>query len=110
MGECNYADYFVSRGIPIPVGWGVGQATKGMAEEEDVEQKVKDVVPLIMAKQQLLNGLDNNEEMKEIVKIMGKIHVLCRMILFICSVCSTHDVFSGYDMSTLLKLVMNEIV
>ena len=51
-----------------------------------------------MAKQQLLNGLDSNEEMKELVKIMGKIDVLC----------STRDVFSGYDMSTLLKLVMNE--
>ena len=46
-----------------------------------VEQKVKDAVPLIMAKQQLLNDLDNNEEMKELVKIMGKIVVLCRMIV-----------------------------
>ena len=34
-----------------------------------------------MAKHQLLNDLDNNEEMKEIVKIMGKIVVLCRMII-----------------------------
>ena len=34
-----------------------------------------------MAKQQLLNDLDNNEEMKELVKIMGKIVVLCRMII-----------------------------
>ena len=50
VGECNYADYLVSRGIPIPAGWGVGQVTEGMEEEEDVEQKVKDVVPLIMAK------------------------------------------------------------
>ena len=32
-----------------------------------------------MAKQQLLNGLDSNEDMKELVKIMGKINVLCRM-------------------------------
>ena len=30
-----------------------------------------------MAKQQLLNGLDRNEEMKELVKSMGKIDVLC---------------------------------
>ena len=81
VGECNYADYLVSRGIPIPAGCGVGQVTEGMAEEEDVEQKVKDAVPLIMVKQQLLNGLDNNEEMKELVKIMGKIDVLCRMIV-----------------------------
>ena len=79
--ECNYADYLVSRGIPIPPDWGVGQVTEGTAEEEDVEQKVKDAVPLIMAKQQLLNGLDSNEEMKELVKIMGKIDVLCRMIV-----------------------------
>ena len=34
-GECNYADYLVSRGIPIPAGWGVGQVTEGTAEEED---------------------------------------------------------------------------
>ena len=72
VGECNYADYLVSGG-PIPAGWGVGQVTEGTAEEEDAEQKVKDAVPLIMAKQQLLNGLDSNEEMKELVKIMGKI-------------------------------------
>ena len=51
MGECNYADYLVSRGIPIPAGWGVGQVTEGTAEEEDAEQKFKDAVPLIMAKQ-----------------------------------------------------------
>ena len=81
MGECNYTDYFISRGIPIPTGWGVGQVTEGTTEEEDAEQKLKDAVPLIMAKQQLLNGLDNNEEMKELVKIMGKIDVLCRMIV-----------------------------
>ena len=70
VGECNYADYLVSRGIPIPACWGV-----------DAEQKVKDAVPLIMDKQQLLNSLDSNEEMKELVKIMGKIDVLCRMIV-----------------------------
>ena len=35
-------------------------------------------VALIMTKQQLLNGLDSNEEMKELVKIMGKNDVLCR--------------------------------
>ena len=81
VGKCNYVDYLVSRGIPIPVGWGVGQVTEGTAEEEDAEQKVKDGVPLIMAKQQLLNGLDSNEEMKDLVKIMGKIYVLCRMIV-----------------------------
>ena len=81
VGECNHADYLVSRGIPIPTGWGVGQVTEGTAEEEDAEQKVKDAVTLIMAKQQLLNGLDSNEEMKELVKIMGKIDVLCRMIV-----------------------------
>ena len=86
VGECNYADYLVSQGIPIPAGWGVGQVTEGMAEEEDAEQKVKDAVPLIMAKQQLLNGLDSNEEMKELVKIMGKIDVLCRMIVSLFAV------------------------
>ena len=48
--ECDYADYLVSRGIPIPAGWGVGQVTKGTTEEEDVKQKVKVAVPLIMAK------------------------------------------------------------
>ena len=85
-GECNYADYLVSRGIPIPAGWGVGQVTQGTTEEEDGEQKVKDAVPLIMAKQQLLNGLDSNEEMKELVKIMGKIDVLCRMIVSLFAV------------------------
>ena len=42
---------------------------------------MQDVVHLIMAKQQLLNGLDSNEDMKELVKIMGKINVLCRMIV-----------------------------
>ena len=41
VGECNYADYLVSRGIPIPVGWGVGQVTEGTTEEEDAEQKIK---------------------------------------------------------------------
>ena len=84
--ESNYADYLVSRGIPIPAGWGVGQVTEGMAEEEDAEQKVKDAIPLIMAKQQLLNGLDSNEEMKELVNIMGKIDVLCRMIVSLFAV------------------------
>ena len=34
-----------------------------------------------MAKQQLLNGLDSNEVMKELVKIMGRIDVLYRMIV-----------------------------
>ena len=85
MGEWNCVDYLVSRGIPIPVGWGVGQVTEGTTEEEDAEQKVKDAVPLIMAKQQLLNDLDSNEEMKELVKIMGKI-VLCRMIVSLFAV------------------------
>ena len=84
--ECNYADYLVSQGIPIPAGWGVGQVTEGTAEEEDAEKKVKDAVPLIMAKQRLLNDLDSNEEMKELVKIMGKIDVLCRMILSLFAV------------------------
>ena len=65
---------------------GVGQVTEGKVEEEDAEQKVKDAVPLIMAKQQLLNGFDNNEEMKELVKIMGKIDVLCRMIISLFAV------------------------
>ena len=64
MGECNYADYSVSRGIPIPAGWGVGHVNEGTTKEEDAEQKVKDAVPLIMAKQQLLNGLDSNEDRK----------------------------------------------
>ena len=86
MGECNHADYLVSLGIPIPAGWGVGQVIEGTTEEEDAEQKVKDAVPLIMAKQQLLNGLDSNEEMKELVKIMGKINVLCRMIVSLFAV------------------------
>ena len=61
---------------------GVGQVTEGMTEEEDTKQKVKDAVPLIMAKQQLLNGLDSNE----LVKIMGKIDVLCRMIVSLFAV------------------------
>ena len=76
----------VSRGIPIPAGWGVGQVTEGMVEEEDAEQKVKDAVPLIIAKQQLLNGLDSNEEMKELVKIIGKIDVLYRIIVSLFAV------------------------
>ena len=76
----------VSRGIPIPAGRSVGQVTEGTTEEEDAEQKVKDAVPLIMAKQQLLNGLDSNEEIKELVKIMGKIDVLCRMIVSLFAV------------------------
>ena len=50
VGECNYADYLVSQGIPIPAGWVVGQVNEGTAEEEYVEQKVKDAVSLIMAK------------------------------------------------------------
>ena len=83
VGECNYADYWVSR---IPPGWGVGQVTEGTTKEEDAEQKVKDEVPLIMAKQQLMNGLDSNGEMKELVKIMGKIDVLCRMIVSLFAV------------------------
>ena len=86
VGECNYADYLVSQGIPIPAGWGVGQVTEGTAVDKDAEQKVKDAVPLIMAKLQLLNDLDNNEEMKELVKIMGKIDVLCRMIVSLFAV------------------------
>ena len=76
----------VRRGILIPAGWGVGQVTEGTAEEEDAEQKVKDAVPLIMAKQQLLNGLDSNEEMKELVKLMGKNDVLYRMIVSLFAV------------------------
>ena len=80
VGGHNYADYLVSRGIPIPAGWGVGQVTEGTAEEEDAEQKVKDAVPLIMAKKQLLNSLDRNEE------IVGKIDVLCRMIVSLFAV------------------------
>ena len=86
VGECNYAYYFVIRGIPIPACWGVGQVTEGTTEEEDAEQKVKDAVPLKMAKQQLLNSRDSNEEMKELVKIMGKIDVLCRMIVSLFAV------------------------
>ena len=86
VGACNYADYLVSQGIPIPAGWCAGQVTEGTTEEEDVQQKVKDAVPLIMAKQQLLNGLDSNEEMKELVKIMGKIDVLCRMTVSLFAV------------------------
>ena len=86
VGERNYADYLVSRGIPIPAGWGVGQVTEGTTEEEDAEQKVKDAVPLIMAKKQVLNDLDNNEEMKVLLKIMGKIFVLCRMIVSLFAV------------------------
>ena len=34
-----------------------------------------------MAKQQLLNDLGSNDEMKELVKIMGKIVELCRTIV-----------------------------
>ena len=87
VGEWNYADYLVSQVIPIPAVWGVGQVTEGTTEEEDAEQKViKDAVHQIMAKQQLLNGLGSNEEMKELVKIMGKIVVLCRMIVSLFAV------------------------
>ena len=87
MGEWNYADYLVSRRIPILVGWGVGQVTEGTAREEDAEQKIKDdAVHQIMAKQQLVNSLGSNEEMKELVKIMGKIVVLCRMIVSLFAV------------------------
>ena len=75
----------VSRGIPIPTGWDVGQVTEGTAEEEDAEQKVKDAVHLIMAKQQLFNRLGSNEEI-ELVKIMGNIDVLCRMIVSLFAV------------------------
>jgi hypothetical protein len=39
-----------------------------------------------MAKQQLVNNLGSNEEMKELVKIMGKIIVLCRMIVSLFAV------------------------
>ena len=39
-----------------------------------------------MAKQQLLNDLDSNEEMKELVKIMGKVDVLYRMIVSLFAV------------------------
>jgi hypothetical protein len=39
-----------------------------------------------MAKQHLLNGLGSNEGMKELVKIMGKIIVLCRMIVSLFAV------------------------
>ena len=39
-----------------------------------------------MAKQQLLNGLDSNEEMKKLVKITGKIYVLRRMIVSLFTV------------------------
>ena len=39
-----------------------------------------------MAKQQLVNCLGSNEEMKELVKIMGKIVVLCRMIVSLFAV------------------------
>ena len=38
VGECNFADYLVSRGIPILAGWGVGQVIEGTTEEEDAEQ------------------------------------------------------------------------
>ena len=85
-GNATTLTILVSRGIPIPAGWGVGHVTEGTTEEEDAEQKVKDVVPLIMAKQQLLNGLDSNEQMKELVKIMGKIDVLYRMIVSLFAV------------------------
>ena len=81
VGERNYADYLVSQGIPILAGWGVEQVTEWTTEKEDAEQNVQDAIPVIMAMQQLLNGLDNNEEMKDLVKIMGKINVLCRIIV-----------------------------
>ena len=85
-GNATTLIIWFTRGIPIPVGWGVGKVTEGTTEQEDAEQKVKDAVPLIMAKQQLLNGLDINEEMKELVKIMGKIDVLRRMIVSLFAV------------------------
>jgi hypothetical protein len=34
----------------------------------------------------MLNGLGSNEEMKELVKIMGKIVVLCRTIVSLFAV------------------------
>ena len=86
LGEWNYTDYLVSRGITIPAGWSVGQVTEGTAQEEDAEQKVEDEVNQIMAKQHLLNSLGSNEEMKELVKIMGKIVVLCRMMVSLFAV------------------------
>ena len=39
-----------------------------------------------MDKQLLLSGLDSNKEIKELVKIMGKIDVLCRMIVSLFAV------------------------
>jgi hypothetical protein len=39
-----------------------------------------------MAKQHLLNDIGSNEEMKELVKIMGKIVVLCRMMVSLFAV------------------------
>ena len=39
-----------------------------------------------MAKEKLLNSLDSNEEMKKLVKIMGKIDVLYRMIVSLFAV------------------------
>ena len=47
-----------------------------------------------MAKQQLLNDLDNNEEMKELVKIMEKIDVLCRMIVSLFAVYVALEMYS----------------
>ena len=39
-----------------------------------------------MAKQKLVNIPGSNEEMKELVKIMGKIIMLCRMIVSLFAV------------------------
>ena len=41
VGECNYADYLVGQGIPIPAGWGVGQVTEGTTEEEVQRRRLK---------------------------------------------------------------------
>lgn len=65
----------------MPTGYGVGQVTKGETGEDDAEQQVDNAVHPIMAKQQQLDGLGSNEEIKELAKIMGKIGVLCRMIV-----------------------------
>ena len=50
-----------------------------------------------MAKQQLQNGIDNNEEMKELVKIMGKVDVLYRMIV---SLFAVYVALMMYSMAT----------
>lgn len=62
-----------------------------------------------MAKQQQLNGLGSNGEMKELVKLMGKMIALCRMIFSVFAVYA-HGIFSGSEMNTLVVMEIVELI